>query len=196
MVGRRVVLATLLPLLGACNMAISETPIFLNADKASFVPRDGIWLSDDPECRFDSSVEETRWPKCAIWAVVNGSTGEMLVRSGKGEEQQARFMIAKDHPPVVQILWRDDARDDGKTFYVFFGLAPGTTGSDNRFATAATWEVRCGIKDPAGSDIQPYPGLTPECRPSSQDAIRSAAVASRSTAEMAMTWRWLRPEKR
>lgn len=194
--GRRFMLACLLPLLGACNMAISETPLFADGDKASLIPRNGIWLSDDSECPFDPSPPESQWPKCAIWAVVNGSTGEMLVRSGKGEDQQARFVIAHGDPLIVQILWRDDAKEDGKTFYVFFGLEPLATGSDRTFTTAATWEVKCGTKVPSMSDIKPYPGLTTECRPSSQDTVRSAAVASRPTAEMAMTWRWLRPEKR
>jgi hypothetical protein len=186
-------LAAFLPLLGACNMAISETPLFADADKANLTPRDGLWLSEDAECRFDSNVPESQWPKCAIWAVVKGSSGQMLVRNGKGEDQQARFVIAKGEPPIVQVLWRDDAKEDGKTFYVFFGLKSETEGPDKSFTTAATWEVKCGTKDPTLSDIKPYPGLSSECRPSSPDAVRSAAVASRSTAEMAMTWRWLRP---
>ena len=191
--GRHLMLACFLPLLGACNMAISETPLFADADKAGFTPRDGVWLSDDAECRFDSTLPEFQWPKCAIWAIVNGSTGAMLVRSGKDEEQQARFVIAKGDPLIVQILWRDDAKEDGKTFYVFFAIEPGSAGSDKTFTTAATWEVKCGTKDASMSDIKPYPGIGGECRPSSQDAIRSAALASRATAEMGMTWRWLRP---
>jgi len=196
MAGRRFMLAFLLPVLGACNMAISETPLFTDADKANLIPRDGVWLTEDPDCRFDSNLPESQWPKCAIWAEVNGANGQMLIRDGKDQDQQARFVIAKGDPPIVQILWRDDAKDDGKTFYVFFGLEPGQKGTDTGFTTAATWEVKCGTKDPAGSDIKPYPGLSPECRPSSQDAVRSAATASRPTAEMAMTWRWLRPENR
>lgn len=191
MLSRRFMLACLLPLLGACNMAISETPLFGDPDKASFTPHDGLWLSEDAECRFDSSLLELQWPNCAIWAVVDGSNGKMLIRNGKGEDQQARFVIAKGEPLIVQVLWRDDAKEDGKTFYVFFGLEP--TGTNKSSTTAATWEVKCGTKDPEGSDIKPYPGLSPECRPSSQDAVRASAAASRPTAEMAMTWRWLRP---
>jgi hypothetical protein len=37
--------------------------------------------------------------------------------------------------------------------------------------------------------------VSPECRPASKDAIRSAALASRASAKMAMRWRWLRPEQ-
>ena len=196
MKGRHFMLACLLPLLGACNMAISETPLFADVDKASFRPRDGVWLADDPECQFDSNLPESRWPSCATWIVVHSANGEMVVRDGKGEDQQARYVIANGEPLVVQVLWRDDAKEDGKTFYVFFGLEPGPAGPDNSFATAAAWEVKCGTKDPAGSDIKAYPGISPECRPSSKDSIRSAAQISRSTAEMAMTLRWLRSGER
>jgi hypothetical protein len=196
MTGRLFMLACLLPLLGACNMAISETPLFANVDKANLTPRDGVWVSEDPECRFDSGLSENQWPSCATWIIVNGSKGEMLLRNGKGEAQEARFVIANGQPLIVQLLWRDDAKEDGKTFYVFFGLEPGPAGRDRSFAFAVGWEVKCGTKEPGSSDIKPYPGISPECRPSSAGAVRFAAAASRSTAEMAMSWRWLRPESR
>lgn len=196
MAGRHAMLACLLPFVAACNMAISETSLFSEPDNANLRPRPGLWMVEDPECEFDSSLPEAKWPRCAVWIVVDESDGKMRVRDGKGEGQEARFVIAKGEPPIVQILWRDDAKDDGKTFYVFFGLEPGPAEQDTDFKTASAWEVKCGIKDPAGSDIKPYPGISAECRPSSQDAVRSAAVASRSTAEMAMRLRWLRPDKR
>ena len=183
-------LACLLPLLGACNMVISETPMFGEKDAASLSPRPGIWLAEDPECPLDATLPEAKWPKCAMWLVVSGS-GEAALVDGKGQRQEARYIIAKGAPPIVQVLWRDEAKEDGKTFYVFLGLEPNIL--DGEFLAATTWEVKCGTKDPADTDIKPYPGIAAECRPSSQEAIRSAALASCLTAEMAMTWRWLRP---
>jgi hypothetical protein len=126
--------------------------------------------------------------------IVRSDRGELLVQDGKGEAQQARFVLTKGQPPLVQVLWRDDAKDDGKTFYAFFGIDPGPLQGDGTFASASTWEVKCGVKDPSSSEIKPYAGITPECRPQSTEAVRSAAVNSRPTAEMAMRWRWLRPE--
>lgn len=194
MIGRLLSLALFLPLLGACNMVISESPLFAQHGAAQLRPRDGIWLSDDPDCHFDPASPEARWPGCAKWLIVRGSGRELLLQDGKGQAQQARYVVARGRPPVVQILWRDEAKEDGKTFYVFFGLEPGRDQPDGTFVTASSWEVKCGVKNPSGSEIEPYAGITPECRPLSGDAIRSAAVASRPTAEMAMDWRWLRPE--
>jgi hypothetical protein len=189
-------LVPLLLLLNACNMAMSETPMFSDTDRGSLLPRDGVWVAEDSRCRFDVSQPGAEWPECAGWIVLRNSGGELLVRDGKGESQPARFVIAKGEPPIVQVLWRDDAKEDGKTFYVFFGLEPGTVDPDGKLVAASSWEVQCGVKGENASDIKPYPGISPECRPSTQDAIRSAAVASRATAEMAMRWRWLRPETR
>lgn len=195
MIGHLLLLACLLSLLGACNMVISETPLFSPEDEATFRPRDGVWVVDDPDCKFDSSLPESDWPKCAMWIVARPN-GEVLLQNGEDEGQPGRFVIAKGQPPIVQILWRDEAKEDGKTFYVFFGLEAGRAQTDGAFVTAFSWDVMCGVKDPSSSEIEPYPGITPECRPSSKDSIRSAALASRANAEMAMHWRWLRPEAR
>jgi len=193
--GRLLLTALLLLALGACNMVISETPLFAQEDAANLAPRDGIWMGDDPDCRFDPKLPESKWPSCAMWIVARPQ-GELLLQNGKGEGQPGRFVIAKGQPPVVQIFWRDEAKEDGKTFYVFFGLEPGSVQPDGKFVFAFSWDVMCGVKDSSSSEIQPYPGITPECRPTSQDAVRSAALASRANAEMAMHWRWLRPETR
>ena len=184
------------PLLGACNMAISETPVFTEEQSAAPAPRDGIWVADDPECPFEASTPQARWPSCAMWIVASGSGREIDLRNGKGEAQSARVIMADGRPRIMQIQWHDDAKDDGKTFYVFFGLEPGPVQSDGTFIAARSWEVKCGTKRPEGSDIEPYPGINRECRPSSQQAVRSAVVPSRATAEMAMSWRWLRPDGR
>ena len=194
MLGRLLSLASLLPLLGACNMVISESPLFAERDAAKLKPRDGIWLSDDPDCHFDRALPEAQWPGCAIWLIVRSSGRELLLQDGKGQAQEARYFVARGRPTIVQILWRDEAKEDGKSFYVFFGLEPGPNQPDGTFVTASSWEAKCGVKAPSSSEIEPYPGIRPECRPESADAIRSAAVASRRTAEMAMDWRWLRPE--
>lgn len=187
-------LAALLPLLGACNMAISGTPMFTDADRSAFSPKDGIWLNDDPECVFDSAKPEAAWPVCAGWLVVRESGREFWMNDGKGQSERGYYLIAGADPAIVQVKYTDEAKDDGKTFYVFFGLEREPPGADGRFGSASTWEVKCGVRGKSVSDISPFAGISPECRPLSKDAIRSAAQASRATAEMAMRWRWLRPE--
>jgi hypothetical protein len=191
---RLLALTFLLPFLGACNMIYSESPMFADADKAVIAPRDGIWLNEDPDCPFDSSLPESRWPSCAAWMIVRASSGQLVIHDAKSQSDGGSFLIVTGAPPIVQVRWHDEAKEDGKTFYVFFGMEPGPPETDGRFAAASTWEVQCGVK--SGSEIAPYPGIGAECRPLSKDAIRSAALASRSSAEMAMSWRWLRPESR
>ena len=185
--------ALLLPL-SACNMVISETPLFTQPDSSNLKPRHGIWVAEDPDCRFDSSLPESRWPGCAMWLVVGAKM--ILLEDGRKQTEPGEYLIAKGQPPIVQFRWHDKAREDGNTFYVFFAVQPEAVEPDGTFTAAYGWEAKCGVKRPSGSQISPYPGISPECRPSSQDAVRSAAVASRSTAEMAMRWRWLRPEGR
>ena len=194
MAGRGAVLAFLLPLLGACNMAMSEAPMFTANDKAAITPMDGIWLSDDQECAFDTMRPEADWPDCAMWLVVRAAGREFWVHDGKGQSERGNYLIAGGMPPVVQIEYTDGAKEDGKTFYVFFGIEAGPADPQGRFSAAFTWEVQCGVQGKNPSDIAPHPGISPECRPSSTEALRSAAQASRPTAQMAMRWRWLRPE--
>ena len=191
---RPLLLACLLPPLAACNMVISKAPVFTDEDRASVAPRDGIWTSEDRECVFDAARSETEWPECAAWLVVRNAGREIWVKDGKGQSERGNYLIAGAKPSIVQVEYSDEGTEDGNTFYVFFGLEAGPPDPDGRFASVSTWEVQCGVQRKSPSDIAPYPGISPECRPSSKDAIRSAAHASRATAQMAMRWRWLRPE--
>jgi hypothetical protein len=184
----RLWLLTLLLPLGACNMVISEAPMFAESDWADVAPKDGIWLAKQDDCEFDASQPEVEWPECAFWVVVRINGRELLIRDGKRQSQQVESLIATGTPLIVQGKWVDDAKD-GAIYYAFYALEWKEIGSDGP-ATASTWAVQCGIQ--SGSDIRPFPGISAECRPSSKDAIRSAAIASQRH-EM-MTLRWLRAE--
>jgi len=181
-----------LGLLSACNMVISETPIFAESDRATLIPKDGIWLTKVDDCDFDASQPEAKWPECAVWVVVRNSGRELLVMDGKDQTQRLDYLIAAGSPPVVQGKWIDAAKEPGAAYYGFYGIEPQQLATDG-FAAASTWAVKCGVQQQSSSKIQPFPGVSAECRPSSKDAIRSAATASRAAGEV-MTWRWLRPE--
>ena len=178
-------------LLGACNMVISETPMFAESDRAKVAPKDGIWLAKVDECNFDARQPEAKWPECAAWVVVRNGGRELLVRDGKRQTQRVDSLVAAGTPLIVQGRWVDDAKDDGAIYYVFYGLELKdiTAGAA---ATATAWAVQCGIQGSTGSEIKPYPGISPGCRPSSKDAIRSAAITSRTGEITAL--RWLRVE--
>jgi hypothetical protein len=181
-------------LLGACNMVISETPIFAENDRATSGPKIGIWLAEMDDCRFDSSQPESEWPECALWVVIRDSGREVLLVDGKGQSQRVDYLIAAGTPAIIQGKWIDEAKEPEEDYYGFYGLERRQVAPDG-FAAALTWSVRCGVQEPSSSRIQPFPGISAECRPSSKDAIRSAAVASRNAGEV-MSWRWIRAEGR
>lgn len=188
----------LLPILwwvGGCNMVYSETAMFAESDRAELAPKDGIWLAEDNECRFESGKPETTWPECAVWVVSRQSGRDLQLNDGKGQAQRIGALIASVTPLIVQLQWLDDAKQPATMHYGFFGLEPSPGAPEQHFSAASTWVVECGIQEKGESQIQPFPGISVECRPSSKDAIRAAAVASRRADQMTH-WRWLRPENR
>jgi len=192
MLAGRSLLLPIIALLSACNMVISETPMFAENDRADVAPKDGVWLANQEDCDFDASQPEAKWPECAVWVVVRNSTRELLVNDGKDQSQRINYLIASGTPSIIQGKWVDEAKEPGAIYYSFYGLEWRQLGP-NGFAGASVWPVQCGLQDRPGSDIRPFSGISAECRPSSRDAIRSAATVSRATGEVA-SWRWLRSE--
>ncbi|MEO7634820.1 MAG: hypothetical protein ABIS38_04125 [Sphingomicrobium sp.] len=186
-------LLPLLGALGACNMVISEKPMFDGHDRSTLIPRDGIWLAEVEDCRFDSSKPEPVWPKCAVRAIVDNGGRQLQVSDGKGQSQRLAAIFTPGAPVIVQGQWVDQAKRPAKVFYGFFGLEAGAIGSDRRFGTATMWPVACGVQ--LGSGIRSFPGISADCRPSSKRAIRAAATSSRGDAD-AFKWRWLRAKSR
>ena len=168
--------------------------MFAEADRAELAPRDGIWLNDSDECRFDSSRPELDWPECAMWVVIRGSGRELEVSDGKKQRQPLRSLLAAGAPAIIEAQWTDNAKSPAGAFYGYYAYEPQSPEPDGHFIRASTWPVECGIQDKAGSDIRPFPGITAECRPTSKEAIRAAAVLSRR-ADQIETWRWLRAER-
>ena len=183
-----------LSLLGACNMVVSETPMFTESDRSKVAPRDGIWLGEKDDCQFDSGKPESEWPRCAMQVVVRNSGRELNLIDGK-ETQRVTALFAAGTPAIIEAQWIDDAKEPAKATYGYFGLESRPAAQDGRFIRASLWPVECGAKNPTSSEIRPFPGITPECRPASKDAIRAAAVFSRR-AEQVQVWRWVRAERR
>jgi hypothetical protein len=51
------------------------------------------------------------------------------------------------------------------------GVTPQAPDLHGRFTAADAWPVDCGIQDNANSKIEPFPGITPESRPSSKGGL-------------------------
>lgn len=188
----RLLFLPLLGLLSACNMVISDTPMFADGDRGTAMPRDGLWLGDDADCRFDSDQPESSWPECAVWVVVRDS-GRVLLFSGKGESERIGGLFTAGSPAIFQAEWIDKAKEPARPYFAYYAVEPADVGSDGRFTAASVWPVDCGIQEEPNFDIQPFPGISLECRPSSTQAIRSAADASRRARRME-EWQWLRAE--
>lgn len=189
----RLLLLPLMAVLGACNMVISEAPVFGEADRATQSPSEGVWIGDDPECRFDPRVPESTWPDCALWVVVRDGGRNLLVSNRKGESQRVDALFVGGDPSIIQARWLDNAKKDATPIHVFYAYTPRDLDSDGHFRRAEVWAVECGVQEKPNSDIRPFPGITPECRPSSPDSVRSAARASSRSDEI-KEWRWLRAE--
>jgi len=189
----RLLLLPLTGVLGACNMLISEAPMFGEAERTPQSPQEGIWIGDDPECRFDAEGPQSAWPDCAIWVVVRDEGRKLLVSDRKGEPQRVDALFVGGDPSIIQARWLDNAKKDATPIHVFYAYAPHDLDSDGRFRRAKVWAVECGVQERPTADIRPFPGITPECRPSSADSVRSAARAS-SRGDEIKEWRWLRAE--
>ena len=180
-------------LLAACNAVISEVPVFTEADRSGPLPRDGIWVAEDPECVFDVSTPEASWPRCAMWLVIRGGGSDVEILDGKGQSETVSATFVAGDPMLVQGKWIDRVKEPPRPFYAFYAIDAGEPDASGRFSRAQAWLVQCGIQDHPNSDLTPFPGITDECRPTSKEAIRSAAAAS-SHEEMA-SWRWVRWEE-
>lgn len=180
--------------LSACNMVISETPVFAEAERGREAPKQGVWIGDDPECRFDPDGPESAWPDCALWVVVGKAGSELLVSDRRGESQRVEALLVAGNPGIIQARWVDEAKEPARPYYAFYAFEPRDIDAGRRFARASIWPVECGVQDKPDDDIRPFPGISAECRPSSPESIRSAATSSRRPGQV-REWRWLRAEQ-
>ena len=165
---------TLLPALmlsSACNMVISETPMFDESDRASLTVKDGIWLAELDECDFDAGEPVAKWPECSLWVVVRKSGRELLLSDGKGQTQSLHALFADGTPLIIQTKWEDDAKEPKTSTYGFYGIEWRHPAPDG-FIEASIWSVECGVQDPPGSRIGLIRGSAPSAgRPQGRDSI-------------------------
>ncbi|MEO6255688.1 MAG: hypothetical protein ABIO69_02665 [Sphingomicrobium sp.] len=185
----------LLPLctaLSACNMAVSDHPMFSAKDRLTTPLKDGLWVADDPDCAFDINLPKEKWRNCAIWTIISGNKF-VEFSAAKGEDRPLGFLVAGGQPPIVQI----DTIEDGQHAYLFVAVDP--TGRDAAGAVTSLnlWGIACGTVKTAGSNqVDPYPGIDKACHPLSTDALRAAALASRPTTKEPDRMQWVRAEAR
>jgi len=190
---RRLCLIVLLAL-GGCNLAVSDHPMFSSAERLATPLKDGPWVADVPDCKFNVDSPKTGWPKCALWTVV--SDNKMVDVSGdKDEDRPAGFLIVGGQPPIVQI----DMLENGKHGFLFIAIEPTSKPPSGPITTLNIWGVTCGRQnDPVDSrqGVSPFPGFNKECQPQTAAALRAAAVASRPKSGEITRMKWVRKESR
>jgi hypothetical protein len=180
-------------LLGACNVAMSDKPLFGDAQRSSaLVLEDGIWTLDEPDCKADLGKPRKDWPNCVDWIIVGGSKALVGSDSKPGDGPED-ILIVDGNPPLLQAKVTTSGSPPTWGYLVFHSLGNSKTG---RVTAVEVWPVACGTQEgnAANPKIHPYPGFSEECRTTSIDALRAAAARERPADTETVTWRWLRPE--
>jgi hypothetical protein len=204
---RSTLLIAALLMLGACNMVITEDPLFTKAD-ASLRLREGVWIepSDGP-CDIDEAKPVADWPSCAKVVIVSKDqiggwdTDDKGVRTWRSSD----VIFAAGQPPVAQVHLLDmDVKGVGDvpikpSLYLYLAIRPTKTDDAGRVVAYTGWPVLCGppppegAKGPDGSSprmgtVAPLPGLTMDkdgnnCTTASKDTLRAAGIASEKWAQ-------------
>jgi hypothetical protein len=179
-------------LLGGCNIVVSRTPMFAQADTAGAPAfRPGLWVGEKDDCRFDEAAPADKWPDCAEPVMV--APGEIRGVGAQEQKTSTPYLLAAGDPLVLQAQTDLDlsakaeasASGDGSASaavaadasaprpFVFLGVHPLAFDRQGRITRMEQWPVMCGPPPPepkAGSSPaqgryvtrDPLPGLTVE----------------------------------
>jgi len=161
-------------LLGACNMAISDHPMFGEKQRSKkVVLENGIWLQAKDDCVFDRKLPKEEWPTCAGWLELRDNRVVAASDASEGELPQA-ILIVDGKPPLVQapVETRPNI-----TIYGYLAIEPILYSKLHRVTEARIWPIPCGISIGTGASpkVDPYPGFSAECIPTTVEALRHAA---------------------
>ncbi|MGH6633812.1 MAG: hypothetical protein ACREB0_10655, partial [Sphingopyxis sp.] len=112
--------ALLILVLGGCDVAVSEKPMFTDADTVGAPPlENGVWLmpekieDDASPCAVDVAKPVSTWPKCAAWALYrNGQWFERDGETGIATKPVAgSVLITGGDIAIVQVRFDDPDGD-------------------------------------------------------------------------------------
>jgi hypothetical protein len=177
-------------LLGGCNMAHTDHPLFTAKDTMGAPAfRPGVWADPDPGCNFDPNLPVAKWPDCVH--------GDSAPKADPG----ASLLIVSGKPLIVQY----GAKPGNDTpSYFYFAIEPLRLDAEGRIVAMKAWPVQCG---PPHHEVRsdkvhigtrhPLPGMTMDpdgnnCTVASAEAVRAAAIPSRAWALSAGAAYWVR----
>lgn len=190
--------------LTACNMVVTDKPMFSAADGAGAPPlRAGVWRIDDPACAFDERQAQNQWPECAHASPPLGETAPWLLVAGA--------------PPLLQMPLPLPKGTSVSVDYFYMAYRPLKVDEKGRVVEMATWFVQCGAPpppapgpvklEPGAKDLSalgkaaltkaPFPGLTlrtdmADCTAATPVALRNAARASEGLEHPLRISHWVR----
>jgi hypothetical protein len=201
-------IAAVCGLLAACNIVVSERPLFFPEDEAGASRlREGLWLGVDAKCRINTQRPVERWPECANAFVVRGGEFLQLTRNKRSYEWESiPFVLAGGEPRILQVYGvSPEAGPDAKMAWGFAGLAPTGHDAEGRIVAYRMWFAQCGpIRKPVDpsearhmTTREPLPGVVMHddgynCTPADIAAVRGAVVASEAWSEGSTVARWIR----
>lgn len=204
--GRLLASLLILILVSGCDVAISEKPMFTEADTAG-APQfeNGVWLlEEDSDCHVDAAQRVSRWPECANWVVVRN--GQLFERVREGDIAVKRvenaILIVAGEVGLAQIEYISSGGSAAEPPVYFFAAFENIGKPPTLPLRSITlWSVLCGTRDgtpgKAAADDEPgelvrFPGFGEKCQPASQDALRAAALASRPPGPPRLRAIWMR----
>ncbi len=199
--------------LGACNLVVSQTPMFAGAD-ASHAPglRPGVWAAPEPKCEFKASDPVNQWPSCANPGIIDTDAIRPMPGSQAAAQQQidkVPYVLAAGDPRVMQVEIKLTLVKDAPatTFFYYVALTPTAFDHDGRIVAAQLWPIQCGPPPPQPkttdqdtdpSDMvskHPLPGMKVDkgvCAATDKAAILGAARPSRAWADQISTLKWVK----
>lgn len=200
--------------LGACNLVVSQTPMYAVADAAHAARlRPGVWASPKEGCEFKASDPAAQWPECASGGIID----DEAIRQIPGTQSQPAqvkvdhfpYILAAGDPRVLQleVSFAVDPKQPPKTLFYYVGLKPTGYDADGRITAAEVWAIQCGPPPPPakqGDQIdpsemvtkQPLPGMKVDdsglCSPADKTAIFAAAKPSRAWADPVGVLKWIK----
>lgn len=203
--------------LGGCGLAVSDKPMFTDADAIGAPPLEsGVWLMPDSgeddeaqACAVDIAQPVSTWPKCVDWALYRD--GRWFERDGETgiatKPVAGSVLITGGDVSIVQVRFDDpdgDTASSGEApappTYYFAAFADKPVAADAKLRSIKLWLVACGTEkpNPEGTDedtpeeLVRFAGFDEECRPDSVEALRAAARMSRAPDGKSVHFRWAR----
>jgi hypothetical protein len=204
-----------LSLLGACNVVLTQGPLFKAADEAGApAMRPGVWLiGQEGGCRFDERAPIDAWPDCAGGAVVKA--GEMTGpdKKGKGAWEREPFVLAAGDPRIIQMRVQETLSVDASAqasgggeasasasgggaaqSYGYAGARPVSFDAQGQITSLVYWPVMCGPPPPrnakgeevAGGTQKPLPGM--DMKPGDPVCTTTSTAALRGAAKASKAW--------